>query len=107
MGEAKDIDIKETLLDTGGCMEVAELHERIRQTFGFPAHYGANLDALWDMGRDYIGDADGRQERILIRGAESLPGELRAYFMEKVMPVLRDLEREKANIHFEEEGGKE
>lgn len=97
MGERKDI--KETVLDIGGCRGLSELHERMRQAFGFPAHYGANLDALWDMGRDYIGSAE--RQRVIICGAESLPVELRAYFMERVMRVLRDLEREKGNVHFE------
>ncbi len=99
--------MKETVLDITGCKELPELHERIRQAFGFPAYYGANLDALWDMGRDYIGNTDERQERVLVKGADTLPPELRAYFMEKVMLVLRNLEREKGNIRFEVEAGKE
>ncbi len=95
--------MKETVLDITGCERLLELHERIRQAFDFPTHYGANLDALWDMGRDYIGSADGEIERVVIKGADTLPPELRACFMEKVMRVLRDLEREKGNIHFEVE----
>lgn len=98
---------RETLLDVTGCRGLAELHERMRQAFGFPAHYGANLDALWDMGRDYIGAADGQPEWVRAEGVDTLPPELKAYFLEKVMRVLRDLEREKGNIHFEVEGGKE
>ena len=98
---------KKMILDIGGCTTAAELHERIRQTFGFPAHYGANLDALWDMGRDYIGTADGRQEWVRIEGVDTLPPELKVYFLEKVLRVLRDLEQEKGNIHFEAESREE
>lgn len=99
--------MKETVLDITGCEGLLDLHERIRQAFDFPAHYGANLDALWDMGRDYIGSADREIERVVIKGADTLPPELRVYFMEKVMRVLRNLEREKKNIHFEAENSED
>ncbi len=99
--------MKETVLDITGCEGLLELHGRIRQAFDFPAHYGANLDALWDMGRDYIGSTDGEMERVVIKGADTLPPELRVYFMEKVMRVLRNLEREKKNIHFEAENSED
>ncbi|PTM57979.1 barstar family protein [Desmospora activa] len=26
-----------------------DFHKEIRESFGFPAYYGGNLDALWDM----------------------------------------------------------
>lgn len=96
MGEA----IKETVLDVTGCKDSAGLHERIRQTFGFPAHYGANLDALWDMGCDYIGGTDGQPTRVLITGVDTLPPELRVYFTGRVMRVLRDIAREKDGLQF-------
>ncbi len=95
--------MKETVLDITGCEGLLELHGRIRQAFDFPAHYGANLDALWDMRRDYIGSTDGEMERVVIKGADTLPAELQAYFAEKVMGVLRDLAQEKGSIHFEAE----
>lgn len=96
MGEAT----KETVLDVAGCKGLAELHEQIRQTFGFPAHYGANLDALWDMGRDYIGSTDGQPVRVRITGTDTLSPELRSYFTERVMRVLRDIAREKDGLQF-------
>lgn len=97
MGEAG----KAMVLDITGCKGLAELHGRMRQAFGFPAYYGANLDALWDMGRDYIG---GGQE-VPVRGVDTLTPELRAYFLERVMRVLRDLEREKEGLRFLLESG--
>lgn len=46
---------KQIVLDFTGCKYITEVHWRIRDTFHFPDFYGENLDALWDMGCDYIG----------------------------------------------------
>lgn len=86
---------QETILDLAGCGTVAALHRRMQEAFGFPPHYGANLDALWDMGRDYLGDS-----RVTIRGLDALPPEVRAYFLGRAMRVLRALERETDGPRF-------
>lgn len=96
MGEER----KETVLDLTGCTGLMELHERLREAFAFPAYYGRNLDALWDMGRDYITEG----QSVLVKGADTLPPELQAYFLERVLRVLRDLEKEKAGVCFLLEG---
>ena len=46
---------RQIVLDFTGCKSITEVHWRIRDTFHFPGFYGENLDALWDMGCDYIG----------------------------------------------------
>lgn len=46
---------RQIVLDFTGCKYITEVHWRIRDTFHFPGFYGENLDALWDMGCDYIG----------------------------------------------------
>ena len=35
-------------LSLSGCADWGDLHRRIRETFGFPAFYGENWDAMWD-----------------------------------------------------------
>lgn len=40
------------VLKLDDCADWAALHERIRKTFGFPAYYGRNWDAMWDCLRD-------------------------------------------------------
>lgn len=87
---------KEILLDMAGCASVAQLHERLRVAFRFPAYYGANLDALWDMGCDLISAG----EVVRIKGVHTMPAELQAYFSEKIMAVLRDIAKEKEQVSF-------
>ncbi len=36
-------------LDITGCKTLYDLHERIRNAFGFPEYYGRNWDAFWDF----------------------------------------------------------
>lgn len=41
--------MKNVVLDGAEINSRAEAHDRLKQAFGFPDHYGANLDALWDL----------------------------------------------------------
>lgn len=36
-------------LDLTGCKYLRELHQRIKDTFGFPDYYGCNWDAFYDL----------------------------------------------------------
>ena len=47
-----------------------ELHERIRKAFGFPAWYGKNWSAFWDL-LSTERDAD----KVIVKGEKSLPAE--------------------------------
>lgn len=62
-------------------------------SFHFPGFYGENLDALWDMGCDYIGSwKPETTTAIIIRGVYQLPKDIREYFLEKIMGVFYDIE---------------
>lgn len=87
---------REIALDLTGCATLAALHERLREIFGFPAHYGGNLDALWDMGCDYISAGT----TVRIRGVHCLPEELQAYVSERLLPVLREIAGAKEAVSF-------
>ena len=41
-------------LDLTGCKYLGEIHERIREAFGFPEWYGMNWDAFWDSLWSYM-----------------------------------------------------
>ena len=97
---------EEIFLDVTGCKSVARLHEKIRDTFCFPEYYGANLDALWDMGLDYIGANRAIFTHIKIEGVQTLPEDARDYFLKKIMPVFREIQEQRGNIQFEMEKGK-
>lgn len=90
---------KEITANLTGCASIAELHERLRAAFHFPVDYGANLDALWDMGCDYIPAGTA----VRIRGVDGLPAELQAYVSERLLPVLREIAAAKEAVLFIEE----
>ena len=54
---------------------------------------GENLDALWDMGCDYIGSwKPETTTAVIIRGVYQLPKDIREYFLDKIMGVFYDIE---------------
>ena len=55
-------------LELTGCGSVGEVHERIKEAFGFPDYYGKNWDAMWDC-IDFLFD----QREIVIRGFQTMP----------------------------------
>ena len=84
---------RQIVLDFTGCKSITEVHWRIRDTFHFPDFYGENLDALWDMGCDYIGSwKPETTTAVIIRGAYQLPKDIREYFLDKIMGVFYDIE---------------
>lgn len=87
------METKETILDMTGCESIADMHERIRVTFQFPQYYGANLDALWDMGCEYIAAG-----AVRIQGVHTMPEEVQAYFLKNIMAILRDIAQYNGNL---------
>ena len=65
------------VLKLDDCADWAALHERIRKTFGFPAYYGRNWDAMWDCLRDVFFPAVPR--RIVVEGLGARAGDLQKY----------------------------
>lgn len=65
------------VLKLDDCADWAALHERIRKTFGFPAYYGRNWDAMWDCLRDVFSPAVPR--RIVVEGLGAMAGDLQKY----------------------------
>ena len=76
------------VLHLDGCKDWGALHQRIRKTFGFPDYYGENWDAMWDCLTGLFWVTDDR--RIVVRGLDALPPDLRAY-AEPLRQVLEDL----------------
>lgn len=65
------------VLKLDDCADWAALHERIRKTFGFPAYYGRNWDAMWDCLRDVFFPAV--PHRIVVEGLGAMAGDLQKY----------------------------
>lgn len=94
---------EEIILDFTGCKYITEVHRKIRDTFHFPSFYGENLDALWDMGCDYIGSDEEVFEFVKIRGVETLPKDIREYFLDKMMDIFYEIAAFNQNVKFEME----
>lgn len=64
-------------LDLTGCRFLGELHQRIKEAFGFPDYYGENWHAFRDA---FI--TVGLPEKIVIHGEQTLPGSLHGQIVE-------------------------
>lgn len=92
---------REIILDFTGCRYITEVHWKIRDTFHFPGFYGENLSALWDMGSDYIGSDEEVFEFVKIRGVDTLPKDIREYFLDKMMNIFYEIAAFNKNVEFE------
>ena len=87
---------KKIVLDISGCRYYDQLHDTIKQAFGFPEHYGKNLDALWDcLWETFVKK---QPWEISICGAEKMNAELREYMMQ-VLDVFRQAEKEFPHVN--------
>ena len=83
-------------LDFTGCRYLGEIHQRLKEGFGFPEYYGENLDALWDC-LEYYCDYD---LHVYIKGLSDLPEEFNGYVI-KMIEIFDDVHEETPNITFE------
>ena len=77
------------VLDLTDCQDWGDLHRRIRKTFGFPAYYGENWDAMWDC-IDGLFGVDGPQQ-IHVKGFSSMPAALQNY-AQPMRKIFADLQ---------------
>jgi ribonuclease inhibitor len=64
--------MKTCVLDGARLRDAAEVYRELGQTFGFPAYFGNNPDALWDALGDYAGEPVTIVWRNAARSAERL-----------------------------------
>ena len=79
------------VLDLTGCNNLGDLHQRIRKTFGFPAYYGENWDAMWDCLTDVFGANKTRQ--IYVKGFHALPDDMQDA-CQPMRQIFDDLQKE-------------
>lgn len=83
-------------VDFTNCKNYLQIHLYIEETFGFPEHYGKNLDALWDCLWEYCYSPS----RILIKGTKGVPQEIKEY-IEKIIKIFERLHEEDEDIIIE------
>ena len=86
---------KARILDFSGAESAAEIHERLKEAFGFPDHYGKNWDALYDCLGDLL--TDGERCEVEIRGFYSMDEALRRQCA-PMLAVFGDAQEEWDNL---------
>ena len=79
-------EIEKITLDLTDCKYIMELHERIKNAFGFPDFYGRNLDALWDLLREP------RSSYLTVNGVHTMSKDCRTFFQEIIKIFDEDIE---------------
>ena len=82
----KPIDFHNIVLDFTDCKYPADIHRVLKESFGFPEYYGANLDALHDclceiavpvevqmIRWEYLGEQGERYRQVLMDSAQENP----------------------------------
>lgn len=85
--------MRRCILDGNTLDSLAAVHEALARDLGFPAHYGGNLDALWDV---LTGDLPGPAE-ISWRNA-AISRERFGEGFERLARVLREAAKERDDL---------
>ena len=88
--------MKTIILDFTDCKYYAQLHKILKESFGFPEYYGANVDALWDCLDNYCDF----ELQVIIKGLSSMPDEFDDY-IERMLKVFDRVHISTPNITFE------
>ena len=89
-----------TILDFTTCKYDDDFHQVLRKAFGFPAYYGENSSAFWDLLQGFF--ADRRQEKyweVHVIGWEKMTERLRDDFSD-YRAVIRRIEEYYPYVHF-------
>lgn len=93
----KPINDNPIFLDFSKCHYAAEIHELLKERFGFPDYYGENWDALWDCLDGLFEDVTPRY--VEIHGYYKMPKELREY-CNPMLKVFDDVHKKTPNVIF-------
>lgn len=88
--------MQEITLDFTGCKYIMKLYDILQESFGFPDWFGRNLDALWDLLRDYAGCPP---VTVTIKGVETMPKDLQDY-MNEIFDIFADVHKEVPQMCF-------
>lgn len=84
------------VLDLTDCRDWGDLHQRIRKTFGFPAYYGENWDAMWDCLREvFLLERD--RCAIIVKGFITMDAALQNY-CQSMRELFADLQHDYPGI---------
>ena len=81
--------MKRIELDFSKCTDRSEVHAYLKEQFGFPEHYGNNLDALYDS----LGDIAEDLNIIFMRSDEM------DRLLKNIRRVIEDAAEENGHLH--------
>ena len=86
------------ILDFSGCKYAYDIHEILKEKFGFPDYYGMNWDAMWDCLRGlFYGCGDYHAK---IYGSNAIPDDLKEDFA-IMLETFEDVHKRTPNFTFE------
>lgn len=94
----KNIPDGKIIIDFSTCKYVDEIHEKLKESFGFLDYYGRNWSAFWDYLDDFCGDRTS-ETTVHVDGLNRLSKDLRSY-AEKMVEIIRRAEEQYPLVHF-------
>ena len=90
-----------TVIDFTKCRYFDDFHQELKKAFGFPAYYGKNASALWDLLRDFFDDRSEEDYwEVQIFGWGRLNQIFDRDIMKKYWSVFGDVEKEYPGVRF-------
>ena len=86
------------ILDFSGCKYAYDIHEILKEKFGFPNYYGKNWSALRDCLADSMYGCGDYHAKIY--GSNAIPDDLKEGF-EIMLEIFKDAHKEVPNFTFE------
>lgn len=103
-----EVVMKKVELDFGRCVSKEEVHEYLKETFGFPDYYGKNLDALYDVLGDvaedteilFMEDEEGSCGEWVVDGESAVRSDEMVWYLRKVRRVIEDAAEENNHLYL-------
>lgn len=92
-----------TVLNFSNCESYDEFHQILRKAFGFPAYYGENSEALWDLLDDFFGDFEEEPWEVRVIGWNGMMRRFGSGMTPYRIAIAR-VEKEYPNVRFVWEG---
>lgn len=95
----KPITENPLVIDFSSVKTYDELHDLLKEKFGFPEYYGKNLDALWDCIGEVFIWGEKEERTIELYGVSSIREDLQNQ-MSGILRIFQDVHAENPKVKF-------